>query len=240
MARQQRRYGFLTRGIAPLIVGSALTAAALFWLWGDAEREDLATVNPTIMDFGRSPSPPVARKTLTADAPPPMAVASQATAAGNVVEARAQELPAPPPPNNFEALFSRITVLDATRFKAIRDREPLIIHLAGIKGVAFSDSCEGTVGRWNCGARARADLARLIGPRAVGCVGIAAAGDEGESRADCWVGNRNLSLFMVSRGWAEPVDPADPLLAPYAAKAKGEKLGRYGDGSLQQPDSISD
>ena len=63
-----------------------------------------------------------------------------------------------------------------------------------------------------------------------------AQGEDGESTSDCWVGSRNLSLFMESRGWADPVDPADPLLAPYAAKAKEEKLGRYGDGSLQPPD----
>ena len=239
MARQQRRYGFLTRGIAPLIVGLALTAAAVLWLWQDAERENLTTAHPTIMDFGQSPSLPVPRKALTADAPPPIEVAGQSKTAGNAGGAPARELPSVPPPGSFEALFSRVTVLDAARFRTVRDRDPLVIHLTGINGAAFSDSCEGSVGRWNCGARARADLARLIGSRAVGCVGIAASGEEGESRADCWVGNRDLSLFMVSRGWAEPVDPADPLLAPYDAKAKEEKLGRYGDGGLQ-PDPTSD
>lgn len=239
MARQQRRYGFFTRVIAPLIAGSALTAVALFWFWGDAERENLATARPTILDFGRLPSTPVPRKPLTADAPPPIEVAGQLAAVGNAGGAPARELPSAPPPASFEALFSRITVLDAARFRTIRDRDPLTVHLAGIKGVAFSDSCEGSVGRWNCGARARADLARLIGSRAVGCVGIMADGEDGESRADCWVGSRNLSLFMVSRGWAEPIDPADPLLAPYAVKAKEEKLGRYGDGGLQ-PDPTSD
>lgn len=230
MARRVRRYGFLTRAIAPLIVGSALTAAALFWFWTDAERGGLVAARPTIMDFGRSPTPPVPKKLLTADAPPPLQTAKSSTTA------QAEELPLAPPPASFEALFSRVTVLDAARFRTIRDRETLVIHLAGINGAAFSDACEGPVGRWNCGARARADLARLIGPRAVGCIDIAEKGDDGESRAECWVGNRNLSVFMVSRGWAEPIDPADPLLAPYAAKAKADKLGRYGDGSLQPPD----
>lgn len=233
MAKQKKRHGFLMGCMAPLIAGSALTAGALLWLSGDAEREDLAKVRPTMLDFGRLPSPPVLRQPLAAQAPPPVEVALGAAA----TEARPQELPSPPPPpDSFEALFSRVTVLDATRFRAIRDRETLVLHLKGIAGLAFSDSCEGTAGHWNCGARARADLARLIGPRSVGCVGIATQGEDGESTADCWVGSRNLSLFMVSRGWADPVDPADPLLAPYAAKAKGEKLGRYGDGSLQPPD----
>ncbi|WP_026790066.1 thermonuclease family protein [Pleomorphomonas oryzae] len=230
MARRQWRYGFLTRSVAPFIVGTALTAAALLWFWGDAEREDLTVARPTILDFGRPPSPLVPKKLLTADAPPPLQTANSPKIA------QAAELPLAPPPASFEALFSRVTVLDATRFRTIRDRETLVIHLAGINGAAFSDACEGPVGRWNCGARARADLARLIGPRAIGCINIAAKEDDGESRADCWVGNRNLSVFMVSRGWAEPIDPADPLLAPYAAKAKTEKLGRYGDGSLQPPD----
>jgi len=228
------------RWMAPLVAGPALTAVALLWLWGDAKREDLTAVRPTVLDFGRLPSPPVLKKLLAADPPPPVVVAGQATAAGNAAKAPEPELPLASPPDRFEALFPRITVLDAGRFRTIRGREPLVIHLAGIDGGAFSDSCEGAVGRWNCGARARADLARLIGPRAVGCIGIAAEGDDGESRADCWVGSRNLSLFMVSRGWAEPVDPADPLLAPYAAKAKAERAGRYGDGSLQPPDPINE
>jgi endonuclease YncB( thermonuclease family) len=230
MARRQRRYGFLTRAIAPLIAGSALTAAALLWLWGDAEREDLTTAHPTILDFGHPPAPPAPRKPLVADAPPPIEAASHPASQGE------PELPSVPTPASFEALFPRITVLDAARFKTVRDREPLVVRLAGINGAAFSDACDGTVGRWNCGARARADLARLIGPRAVGCNDLAAKGEDGETQADCWVGNRNLSVFMVSRGWAEPIDPADPLLAPYADKAKAERLGRYGDGNLQPPD----
>ncbi|CAI9411694.1 hypothetical protein ANOBCDAF_02510 [Pleomorphomonas sp. T1.2MG-36] len=233
MAKQTKRHGFLLGCMAPLIAGSALTAAALLWLSQDAEREDLAKVRPTMIDFGRLPSPPALRQPLAAREPPPVEVALGSAAS----ETRPREMPSPPPPpDSFEALFSRVTVLDATRFRAIRDRETQVLHLKGIAGLAFSDSCDGTAGRWNCGARARADLARLIGPRSVGCVGIVAQGEDGESTSDCWVGSRNLSLFMVSRGWAEPVDPADPLLAPYAAKAKEEKLGRYGDGSLQPPD----
>lgn len=215
--------------LAPLVAGLALTAAALLWLWDDTKRDDLAKARPTILDFGRLPSPPVLRQPLAAKAPPPVEVAfGQA--------ADRPKLPPPPSaPKTFEALYSRVTVLDAVRFRAIRDRETMVIHLAGVTGTAFSDTCDRTAGRWNCGARARADLARLIGPRSVGCVDTAAPGEDGDSAADCWVGNRNLSLFMVSRGWAEPVDSADPLLAPYAAKAKEEKLGRYGDGSLQPP-----
>ncbi|PKR89378.1 hypothetical protein CXZ10_08285 [Pleomorphomonas diazotrophica] len=215
--------------LAPLVAGLALTATALLWLWDDTKRDDLAKVRPTILDFGRPPSPPVLRQPLAAKAPPPVEVAL-----GQAAD-RPKLPPPPPPPASFEALYPRVTVLDAVRFRAIRDRETMVVHLAGVTGTAFSDTCDGTAGRWNCGARARADLARLIGPRSVGCVGIAAPGEDGDSLADCWVGNRNLSLFMVSRGWAEPLDPADPLLAPYAAKAKEDKLGRYGDGSLQPP-----
>ncbi|MCM5553755.1 thermonuclease family protein [Pleomorphomonas sp. NRK KF1] len=230
MARQ-KRHGFLMGCMAPLVAGSALTAAALLWLSGDAEREDLAKARPTILDFGRLPSPPVLRQPLADKAPPPVEVVLGRF--GGETPSPPDLPPPPPAPASFEGLFPRVTVLDAVRFRAIRDRETLVIHLAGVAGIAFSDTCEGTAGRWNCGARARADLARLIGPRSVGCVGIGAAGEDGESAADCWVGGRNLSLFMVSRGWAEPIDPADPLLAPYAAKAKEEKLGRFGDGGVE-------
>lgn len=230
MARQKRRQSFLIRWIAPLIAGPALTAGALLWLWGNAEHNDLVVTRPTILDFGRAPVPPAPKQPLKADPPPPVAVA------GNIQEARDTGMPPLPPPNSFDALLSRVTVLDAARFRTIRDRQALIVHLAGIDGVAFSDICEGSAGRWNCGARARADLARLIGPRSVGCVGFTPKSEDGESRADCWVGNKNLSAFMVSRGWAVPSNPADPLLAPYATRAKTEKLGRYGDGRLQPPD----
>ena len=230
MARRERRYGFLTRWVAPLVAGPALTAAVLAWLWGDAEREDLVLAHPTILDFGQVSLPPAPKQPLKADPPPPVAVA------GNVQEARDTGMPPVPPPNSFDALFSRVTVLDAVRFRTIRDHRPLIVHLAGIDGAAFSDMCDGAAGRWNCGARARADLARLIGPRSVGCVGFTPQGEDGESRADCWVGNKNLSAFMVSRGWAEPSNPADLLLVPYATRAKAEKLGRYSDGRLQPPD----
>jgi endonuclease YncB( thermonuclease family) len=235
MARRRPRYGFLVRGLLPLIVGSALTALALFWLWGDAEREGLVTARPTILDFGRPPVPPVLRQPLATNAPAPANAVAAVAAPAAAAPPPAEPVP-PAPPASFEALFSRVTVLAADRFRAIRDRQPLVIRLAGISGAAFSDTCAGVAGRWNCGARARADLARLIGPRSVGCVSIEAADEEGNSRADCWVGSRNLSVFMVSRGWAEPADAADPLLAPYAAKAKAEKLGRYGDGNLPPPD----
>lgn len=236
MARKERRQGFLIRWVAPLIAGPLATAAAFSYLSGSIEREDLGSVRPTILDFGREPSPPILRQPLKADPPPPVDAMNRKLAA----KATEPDLPSAPPPNSFDAVFPRITVLDSARFRTIRDRETLNVHLAGINGVAFSEICNGSAGRWNCGARARADLARLIGPRAVGCVSIAADGDDGEVRANCWVGKRNLSLFMVSRGWADPVDPADPLLSPYAARAKQEKLGRYGDSSLQPPDTADE
>lgn len=221
----------MVRGLLPLIVGSALTAAALAWLWGDAEREGLDTARPTMLDFGRPPVPPVLRQPLATDAPAPTGAAAAVAAPAAAAPPPAEPVPLVPPAA-FEALFSRVTVLAADRFRAIRDRQPLVIRLAGISGAAFSDTCAGVAGRWNCGARARADLARLIGPRSVGCVDLRVSEDDGESRADCWVGPRNLSVFMVSRGWAEPIDPADKRLAPYAAKARADRLGRYGDGSL--------
>lgn len=238
MSRSAPRQGFLVRWFAPLLVGATLSGGGLLYLWQGAERDGLVDARPTMLDFGGTRLASGTRGGLSADAPVPAEVRSGAAVNDPLLVGTssptpaAPALPASPPPADFEAVFPRVTVLDAARFRVLRAGGPLVVHLGGITGVAFSEACDGTAGRWNCGARARADLARLIGPRSVGCVGLRVSEDDGESRADCWVGPRNLSVFMVSRGWAEPIDPADRLLAPYAMKAKAEKLGRYSDGAL--------
>jgi len=235
MRRQAPKQGFLVRWLGPLIVGATLSAGGLLYVWQSAERDGTVDARPTMLDFGGTPLAKGTRKGLAADAASVRgdAVANTPQPVGNGSPPARAEPEASPPPVSFEVTFPRVTVLDAARFKTVRDQGSLIVHLGGVTGVAFSQSCAGPSGRWNCGARARAELARLIGPRSVGCINLKVSEDDGESRADCWVGPRNLSVFMVSRGWAEPIDPADKLLAPYAEKAKADKLGQYGDGSLQ-------
>lgn len=241
MARRRPHTGWLARWFAPLVLGPTLTLVAVLWLWGSAEREGLLSTRPTMLDFGRDPTPPSLRLPLTADAPPAVQLRTGAAVNDPLLAADktvAADVAALPPPPAFEASFGRVTVLDATRFKTVHEGAHQTIRLAGLPEVAFSDTCAGTVGRWNCGARARADLARLIGPRAVGCVGLR-ADEDGDTLADCWVGNRNLAAYMVARGWVEPLDPADPVLAPYAAAARSEHLGRFGDGALPALGSTS-
>ena len=105
-----------------------------------------------------------------------------------------------------DAVLARITVLDATRFRAIpRPPDAGPVHLKPASpALPFPTPARERPAVGTAARAARADLARLIGPRSVGCVGIVPQGDDGESAADCWAGSRNLSLFMVSRGWCRP------------------------------------
>lgn len=231
MRRQAPRQGFLVRWLAPLIVGATLSAGTVLYLWQGVEQDGPVEARPTIMDFGGTPLVTSGRPAIAPATHAPSATPAS-TGQGAAAPAAPPGLPPSPPPTNFEAVFPRVTVLDSARFKVLKADTPLTVHLGGVTGLAFSQGCDGPASRWNCGARARADLARLIGPRSVGCINVKISEDDGESRADCWVGQRNLSVYMVSRGWAEPIDPADKLLAPYAEKAKAEKRGQYGDGSL--------
>lgn len=229
MGRKARGQGFFIRWLVPLTAGAALSAGGLLYVWQSAERDGLVDARPTMLDFGGTPLIAGGRPAIPpGDTPSPTvgAVSAAKPASSDPVGDTSQ------PPAHFEAVFPRVTVLDATRFKALRSDSPLVVHLGGVTGLSFSQSCDGPAGRWNCGARARADLARLIGPRSVGCVNMRVSEDDGESLADCWVGSRNLSSFMVSRGWVEPIDPADRRFAPDAAKAKADRLGVHGDGAV--------
>ncbi len=124
-------------------------------------------------------------------------------------------------------IYRRVKVIDGGSFGAVQDKREVVIRLAGIAAPGVDDTCtdeKGTV--WRCGAKARAELARLIGPRAVECDG--GAPREAESVTRCRVGRQDLSEWLVEMGWADPAEGADPALAARAEGAKDAKRGRHG------------
>lgn len=120
--------------------------------------------------------------------------------------------------------LSRVIVVDAGHFRAIREGAPLIVRLAGIDAPAFDARCGDAVGGWRCGAAARAELARLIGMRAVECA-LPTEQEPGTAVADCSVGGRDLATWLVGQGWATPAHDAPAALAEAAEAARIAGLG---------------
>ena len=208
MTRNRKTRGFQATWALPILAGPALTAGALVWLdkvaaSGDWERSAaVETVEPL---RGSAPLRLTERFEPAPLGPPPSLPA------------------APAEPKN---LYARVTVLDAGRFRTIVDGEKLVIALHGVRPLAFDERCTDEKGNvWRCGGRARAELAKLIQTKSIGCDPV-----EGlpitEQR--CQVAGRDLAGWLVSQGWADPADPADPALAPLQEEAKRNKRGRYG------------
>lgn len=207
MAKRTAKRGFLATWGLPLIAGPGITLAGLAYLDGVADPEFRAAVpEPIAAEVALRPSERFEPEPLG----PPRSLP-----------------PAPAEPVN---VYTRVVVLDSGRFRTTRDGRSVVIELAGIRPVPFDERCTDAEGvTWRCGGRARAELARLIGSRAVGC-------DPVDGRPDtvqrCQVAGRDLAGWLVSQGWAEPEDPADPELAPLHQDAKRQGRGRHGSAPL--------
>lgn len=120
-------------------------------------------------------------------------------------------------------LYYRVVVRDAGTLKA----EGALITLDGIKAHDADDQCKDAKGRaWACGARARAALTRLIRGRAVSCK-VPSSGEQTSLTARCSVGGIDLSVWLLSQGWAQPTAQAEPKLAAAADNARKKKLGLW-------------
>jgi len=120
-------------------------------------------------------------------------------------------------------LYYRVVVRDGGTLKA----GGTVITLGGINARAADAKCKDGKGRaWACGARARAALTRLIHGRAVTCE-VPISGKQKKLTARCSVGGADLSVWMVSQGWAEPAAQAEPKLAAAADKARKNKVGLW-------------
>jgi endonuclease YncB( thermonuclease family) len=120
-------------------------------------------------------------------------------------------------------LYYRVVVRDAGTLEA----EGAVITLDGIKAHEADDQCKDGKGRaWACGARARTALTRLIRGRAVSCK-VPSSGKQTSLRARCSVGGIDLSVWMLSQGWAQPTAQAEPKLAAAADEARKKKVGLW-------------
>ena len=120
-----------------------------------------------------------------------------------------------------EERFYRVRVRDSSTLEA----GGAVIELAGIDGIASDETCTDSAGAtWHCGTRARMALTRFIRGRAVVC-----KVPDGEKTktltATCTLASKDLSLWMVSQGWAKPSKPAAPKLAKAADQARAQKMG---------------
>jgi endonuclease YncB( thermonuclease family) len=118
-------------------------------------------------------------------------------------------------------LFYRVIVRDGDTIEA----GGTVITLSGIKAHDTDEKCkDGTGHTWPCGTRARTALTRLIHGRAVSCV-TSSSRKQKSFTARCTVGRTDLSVWMVTQGWAEPAAPKDSKLADAAEAAQKKKLG---------------
>ena len=150
--------------------------------------------------------PPSPEKKKTAERPPEPAVDRAAQT---------------PNPKLKPKRFYRVLVQDGGTLQA----GDTLIVLDGIDTHDAGAQCQDTDGRsWPCGTRARAALRRLIQGRAVRCQ-VPTSGDQQRLTARCTVSGTDLSLWMVSQGWAKPKDPAETKLARAADEARKRKAG---------------
>ncbi len=121
-------------------------------------------------------------------------------------------------------LFYRVVVRDAGTLEA----EGVVITLDGIKAHDRpTTKCKDGKGRtWACGARARTALMHLIRTRAVSCK-VPSSGKQTSLTARCSVGGIDLSVWMLSQGWAQPAAQAEPKLAAAADEARKKKVGLW-------------
>jgi len=189
---------------------TSLAALGLIWFfWPFGGEKDVITIErppPTGHD-GRLFTTPL-RKTPSPEKKP---------TAETPLEPAANPAASTPTPK----LLYRVVVQDGGTLRA----GDTLIVLEGIAAHDAGAQCKDTNGRsWPCGARARAALRRLIQGRAVRCH-VPTSSDRPRLTARCTVGGTDLSLWMVSQGWAKPKDPAETKLAKAADAARKRKVG---------------
>lgn len=224
MSRVRKRLSFRARWALPLLAGPAITAAtmaALYVAAGDGGRGDGSRIAYSILNE------PVQAATGTGirdigNVPPPTDPAE------GIRRSVSDAAPPPLKPKDPETYFARVIVVDGASFRAVRDKKPIIIRVAGVTVPAFRDNCTDASGVvWKCGSKGRAELARLIGGRSVACAKL----DESDPEAivgRCRVGIYDIARWLVEQGWADPADQSDPDLVAAAARAKAAGKGRFG------------
>lgn len=114
----------------------------------------------------------------------------------------------------------------------VRDADTLssqgvVIRLAGITARDPAETCKDEEGKdWACGAQAKASLKRLIRGRSIICA-LPRSEEKPDMTMRCSVVGIDLSMWMVRRGWAEPMEPLDQDFAAAVQAAKSERAGLW-------------
>jgi endonuclease YncB( thermonuclease family) len=155
---------------------------------------------------------PEVPKTKTADAAPTAAI---------TVTNKKDEIAIRPPTK--PTLYYHVVVRDGGTLES----GDVVITLSGIHVRDADATCKDKKGRaWACGAQARTALTRLIRGRAISCAAPAAAAAKSLT-ARCNVGGIDLSMWMVTQGWAVPSEPKEAKLAEAAETAQKKKIGLW-------------
>jgi endonuclease YncB( thermonuclease family) len=102
------------------------------------------------------------------------------------------------------------------------------LDLYGIELIPRNRICAPEGGRWACGQRAFIAMRGLLEGQSISCRFIAAAGSP---KAVCWVGDTDVTQWLLSQGWAELAEGVtDESYVEAAASARRRKAGIWGDG----------
>jgi endonuclease YncB( thermonuclease family) len=225
---------------ASRIVTALLGLALIWYFWPFGGGAEVVTPVPPPPD-GRlftkpaspapqaaAPKPAAAQPTASVQDPPakPHLLAREKADAERVAALTTETVPKPV---LKPKLYYRVVVRDAGTLEA----KGVVITLDGIKAHEADDQCKDAKGRaWACGARARTALTRLIRGRAVSCKVPSSSkqtssGKQTSLTARCSVGGVDLSVWMLSQGWAQPAAQAEPKLAAVADEARKKKVGLW-------------
>ena len=128
----------------------------------------------------------------------------------------------PAPPQTERRRFFRVVVADGNRLQV----GDTTVRLYGISAPERGRSCRYASGEsWPCGSRAAAALSSVIRSRAVECDVANQPGADPVGR--CWIGNIDLSHWMLRYGWADAGDGAERGYADALGTAKAEGLGQW-------------
>ncbi|RUX34872.1 thermonuclease family protein [Mesorhizobium sp. M2A.F.Ca.ET.042.01.1.1] len=99
------------------------------------------------------------------------------------------------------------------------------IAVSGIDAVKESETCSDEGKPWGCGVRARTAFRAFLRGRTVVCA-VPPQGGQAAIPAKCWVGNKDVGLWLVENGWARAAQGGPYVEAEN--KARSEKKGIFG------------
>ncbi|WP_181703738.1 thermonuclease family protein [Chthonobacter albigriseus] len=183
-----------------------------------------------------APAPPPVETAAVAPAPTmaPASASEGSFAAGAMPAAGsisgAKQVPTKVSGGNSMVL-TRVVVLDAGGFRAVRENQGLIVRISGVEPLPFDRVCknEATGASWRCGAKARAAFAQYLAGRMVDCeeVSVVKPKPVREIQARCALDGEDVATWLVSQGWAD-ASGTDDRLAAAAKTAQQNGRGQHG------------